>query len=111
MAIFKIPGRTFPVEVFHSQSTCDDYVAAAIKQVCTVDRRLLSVARVLTHIRARARTQAMTIHLSKAPGDGDILIFMTGQEDIEATCYVLEGEWRVVDSCCGDASSLNPARL
>jgi hypothetical protein len=31
--------------------------------------------------------QALTIHLSHPPGD--ILIFMTGAEDIEATCFVL----------------------
>lgn len=30
--------------------------------------------------------QALTIHLSNPPGD--ILIFMTGQEDIETTCQV-----------------------
>ena len=30
--------------------------------------------------------QALTVHLSFPPGD--ILVFMTGQEDIEATCQV-----------------------
>ena len=61
--IFHIPGRTFHVETFFSKSPCDDYVDAAVKQ-------------------------AMTIHLSHPPGD--ILIFMTGQEDIETTCFVLQ---------------------
>jgi len=60
--IFKIPGRTFPVETMYSKTTCDDYVDAAVKQ-------------------------ALAIHLSHPPGD--ILIFMTGQEDIEATCQVI----------------------
>ncbi len=31
--------------------------------------------------------QALTIHLQNGPGD--ILIFMTGQEDIEATCFLI----------------------
>jgi pre-mRNA-splicing factor ATP-dependent RNA helicase DHX38/PRP16 len=31
--------------------------------------------------------QAITIHLSQPPGD--VLIFMTGQEDIEATCQLI----------------------
>ena len=61
---FTIPGRTFPVETFHSKSPCEDYVDSAVKQV-------------------------LQIHLSLPPGD--ILVFMTGQEDIEVTCQVVEG--------------------
>lgn len=60
---YTIPGRTFPVEIFHSKSPCDDYVDAAVKEV-------------------------LRIHLSLPPGD--ILVFMTGQEDIEVTCQVVQ---------------------
>lgn len=60
--VFHIPGRTFPVERYWSKTPIEDYVDGAVKQ-------------------------ALTIHLSHPPGD--ILIFMTGQEDIEATCFVL----------------------
>ncbi|KAL8157833.1 pre-mRNA-splicing factor ATP-dependent RNA helicase DEAH7 [Apium graveolens] len=60
--IFHIPGRTFPVQTLYSKSPCEDYVEAAVKQ-------------------------AMTIHITSAPGD--ILIFMTGQDEIEAACYAL----------------------
>lgn len=35
--------------------------------------------------------QALQIHLSSPPGD--ILIFMTGQEDIETTCEVGARHW------------------
>jgi pre-mRNA-splicing factor ATP-dependent RNA helicase DHX38/PRP16 len=42
----------------------DDYVEAAVKQ-------------------------SLTVHLTQPKGD--ILIFMTGQEDIEATCAVVAG--------------------
>ena len=31
--IFKIPGRTFPVDVMYAKSPADDYVEAAVKQV------------------------------------------------------------------------------
>ena len=55
--IFRIPGRTFHVEKYYAKTPVDDYVDAAVKQV-------------------------LTIHLSHPPGD--ILVFMTGQEDIEA---------------------------
>lgn len=60
--IFRIPGRTFHVEKYFAKVPAEDYVEAAVKQ-------------------------ALTIHLSFPPGD--ILIFMTGQEDIEATCQVI----------------------
>lgn len=69
-AQFTIPGRTFPVEIFHSQSPCEDYVDSAIKQI-------------------------LKIHLSMPKGD--ILVFMTGQEDIEATCNVVEERLETVD--------------
>jgi pre-mRNA-splicing factor ATP-dependent RNA helicase DHX38/PRP16 len=64
-ATYTIPGRTFPVEIYHSKSPCEDYVDSAIKQV-------------------------LQIHLSMP--QGDILVFMTGQEDIEATCNVIAGK-------------------
>jgi len=50
--------------MFHSKSPCEDYVDSAVKQV-------------------------LQIHLSLPPGD--ILVFMTGQEDIEITCQVVQG--------------------
>jgi pre-mRNA-splicing factor ATP-dependent RNA helicase DHX38/PRP16 len=59
---FIIPGRTFPVDIQYSRSPCEDYVDAAVKQV-------------------------LAIHVSQ--GAGDILVFMTGQEDIEITCELV----------------------
>jgi len=61
---FTIPGRTFPVDVLFSKTPCEDYVDSAVKQ-------------------------ALQIHISHPPGD--VLIFMTGQEDIEVTCDVING--------------------
>ncbi|EGE79057.1 adenosinetriphosphatase [Blastomyces gilchristii SLH14081] len=59
---FFIPGRTFPVDIQYSRSPCEDYVDSAVKQV-------------------------LAIHVSQGPGD--ILVFMTGQEDIEVTCELI----------------------
>ena len=53
---FVLLGRTFPVDVFHGRVPMEDYVDAAVKQ-------------------------AVKVHLGGS--DGDILIFMPGQEDIE----------------------------
>lgn len=58
--VFNIPGRTFPVEIFHSANVVCDFVAQAV-------------------------SQAVNIHLGTKDA-GDILIFMPGQEEIEVTC-------------------------
>lgn len=60
---FTIPGRTFPVDVMFHRSPVEDYVDQAVQQV-------------------------LSIHVSQ--GQGDILVFMTGQEDIEATCELIQ---------------------
>jgi len=60
--IYQIPGRTFQVTYQYAKSTPEDYVDAAVKK-------------------------AIEVHLQYP--QGDILVFMTGQEDIEATCLLL----------------------
>lgn len=59
---FFIPGRTFPVDIMFHRSPVEDYVDQAVQQV-------------------------LAIHVSM--GAGDILVFMTGQEDIECTCELV----------------------
>ena len=61
--VFNIPGRTFPVETLYAKTPVEDYVEAAVKQ-------------------------ALAIHIAYPPGD--ILCFMTGQEEIECVAYALE---------------------
>ena len=60
--IFSIPGRTFPVEVLYSREPESDYLDAALVTV-------------------------MQIHLTEPKGD--ILLFLTGQEEIDTSCEIL----------------------
>ena len=60
--IFTIPGRTFPVEVLYTKEPEPDYLEAAMITV-------------------------MQIHLSEPAGD--ILVFLTGQEEIDTCCETL----------------------
>ncbi|XP_069988555.1 pre-mRNA-splicing factor ATP-dependent RNA helicase PRP16 isoform X2 [Penaeus vannamei] len=69
--VFTIPGRTFPVEVFFSRNVVEDYVEAAVKQ-------------------------ALQIHLQAE--EGDILVFMPGQEDIEVTCELIVEKLDEIDN-------------
>ncbi|KAG1677117.1 Pre-mRNA-splicing factor ATP-dependent RNA helicase PRP16 [Nymphon striatum] len=69
--VFIIPGRTFPVDIMYSKNPVEDYVDAAIKQ-------------------------SLQIHLQ--PAQGDILVFMPGQEDIEVTCEVIAERLGEIDN-------------
>ena len=60
--IFTIPGRTFDVEILYAKHPESDYVDAALITV-------------------------MQIHLSEPAGD--ILVFLTGQEEIDSSCELL----------------------
>ncbi|CAH8320272.1 unnamed protein product [Eruca vesicaria subsp. sativa] len=60
--IFTIPGRTFPVEILYSKQPERDYLDAAL-------------------------TTVLQIHLTEP--EGDILLFLTGQEEIDSACQSL----------------------
>eukprot|EP00698_Gefionella_okellyi_P023437 TRINITY_DN8012_c0_g1_i1.p1 TRINITY_DN8012_c0_g1~~TRINITY_DN8012_c0_g1_i1.p1 ORF type:complete len:726 (+),score=167.50 TRINITY_DN8012_c0_g1_i1:67-2178(+) len=63
--LLKVPGRTFPVEIFYTPEPERDYLEAAIRTV-------------------------MQIHLYEK--EGDILVFLTGEEEIEEACKRLQRE-------------------
>jgi ATP-dependent RNA helicase DHX8/PRP22 len=67
--IFNIEGRTFPVEILYRPSNVSDYFNASIATV-------------------------IHIHTSEKPGD--ILLFLTGQDEIEQACEVLESHRRFI---------------
>ena len=60
--IFTIPGRTFPVEILYTKEPESDYMDAALITV-------------------------MQIHLTEP--EGDVLLFLTGQEEIDTAAEVL----------------------
>ncbi|KAL7515728.1 hypothetical protein ACHAXN_012885 [Cyclotella atomus] len=60
--IFTIPGRTYPVEIMYTKEPESDYLDAALITI-------------------------MQIHLSEPAGD--ILLFLTGQEEIDTACETL----------------------
>ena len=63
--LFKVPGRTHPVEIFYTQEPEPDYVEAAIRTVLMIHR---------------------------AEDEGDILLFLTGEEEIEDACRKIKIE-------------------
>jgi pre-mRNA-splicing factor ATP-dependent RNA helicase DHX38/PRP16 len=66
---FFIPGRTFEVQKLYSKSPHEDFVQGAVNQI-------------------------LSIHVSQPAGD--ILVFMTGQEDIVVTCELVEEKLKVL---------------
>uniref|UniRef100_A0A804NPN1 RNA helicase n=4 Tax=Zea mays TaxID=4577 RepID=A0A804NPN1_MAIZE len=65
--IFKIPGRRYPVEIHYTKAPEADYIDAAIVTV-------------------------LQIHVTQSPGD--ILVFLTGQEEIETVDEILKHRTR-----------------
>jgi pre-mRNA-splicing factor ATP-dependent RNA helicase DHX15/PRP43 len=63
--LFKVPGRTHPVEVFYTQEPEKDFVEAAIRTVLMIHR---------------------------AEDLGDVLLFLTGEEQIENACRKIKLE-------------------
>lgn len=57
--LLKVPGRTFPVEVFYTKEPEQNYVEAAVRT---------------------------TLHIHEHEGPGDILVFLTGEQEIEQAC-------------------------
>jgi len=86
--LIKVPGRTFPVEVFYTPEPERDYLEAAIRT-------------------------AMQIH--KYEPEGDVLLFLTGEEEIEDACRRIKKECQALGDAAGDTlivplySTLPPA--
>ncbi|KAI8591110.1 pre-mRNA splicing factor [Geranomyces variabilis] len=72
---FHIPGRRYPVETYHTAAPEANYLAAAI-------------------------TTIMTIHITQPPGD--ILLFLTGQDEIEQAEEGLKAICRQLGSKIGE---------
>ena len=77
--LFKVPGRTHPVEIFYTQEPEPDYVEAALRTV-------------------------LMIHRAEDPGD--ILLFLTGEEEIEDACRKIKIE--ADDLVSQDPDSVGP---
>ncbi|KDD72389.1 hypothetical protein H632_c3407p0, partial [Helicosporidium sp. ATCC 50920] len=73
--IFRVPGRRYPVEIFYTKAPEADYVGAAVATV-------------------------MQIHAAQPAGD--VLVFLTGQEEIESCEELLRARTRGAGSSLGE---------
>ena len=62
--LLTVPGRMFPVEINYLEDRADNYLDCAIQTV-------------------------LQIHETEQPGSGDILLFLTGEEEIDNACTQL----------------------
>lgn len=77
--LLSVPGRMFPVDIFYSPRPEDDYVEAAIRAVIRI------------------------CHTEPA---GDVLLFLTGEEEIEESCRKIEEELREGERAYGPVAVL-----
>ncbi|KAJ3434127.1 hypothetical protein M0812_20191 [Anaeramoeba flamelloides] len=68
--IFRIPGRTYKVEILYPKEPENDYLDASLITI-------------------------LQIHLTRPPGD--ILLFLTGQEEIDTACQILFERMKQLD--------------
>ena len=73
--LMKVPGRTFPVEVFYTAKPERNYVEAAVRT---------------------------TVHIHQCEGPGDILVFLTGEQEIEQACEEIREKARGMESEHGE---------
>ncbi|KDD71897.1 hypothetical protein H632_c4208p0, partial [Helicosporidium sp. ATCC 50920] len=87
--LIKVPGRLHPVEIFYTQQPERDYLEAAIRT-------------------------AVQIHAAEP--EGDVLVFLTGEEEIEDACRKISNEVEQLGETAGPVtvfplySSLPPAQ-
>ena len=67
--VFNIPGRRYPVDIMYTKAPEADYLEAAVVTV-------------------------LQIHITQPAGSGDILVFFTGQEEIESAQRPLQHRTR-----------------
>jgi pre-mRNA-splicing factor ATP-dependent RNA helicase DHX15/PRP43 len=78
--LLAVPGRTFPVTIYYTPEPEKDYLEAALRTV-------------------------LQIHVNEAPGD--VLLFLTGEEEIEDACRKLAFE---VDALMEETSNVGPLK-
>ncbi|XP_038071105.1 putative pre-mRNA-splicing factor ATP-dependent RNA helicase PRP1 isoform X2 [Patiria miniata] len=78
--LMTVPGRTHPVEIFYTPEPERDYLEAAIRTV-------------------------VQIHVGEDI-DGDILLFLTGQEEIEEACKRIKREVDILGADVGDVKTI-----
>jgi ATP-dependent RNA helicase DDX35 len=62
--ILSVEGRYYPIEISYLSEPCDNYINTSV-------------------------TTALAIHMTQEDKDGDILIFLTGQDEVDTVCSML----------------------
>lgn len=73
--LMKVPGRTYPVEIFYTAKPERNYVEAAVRTA---------------------------VHIHQCEGAGDILVFLTGEQEIEQACEDIREKTRGMEAKYGE---------
>jgi HrpA-like RNA helicase len=75
--VMRIPGRTYPIDIYYTSQPVNDYLDAALTSVLQI------------HLSEGGRVTGKNGN-SNSDKLGDILVFLTGQEDIDSLCELLK---------------------
>ncbi|SBS83351.1 RNA helicase, putative [Plasmodium malariae] len=92
--IFTIPGKIFPVEVNRQNEIAHNFMSSSFRGTFCI---LHSKEPESDYVEASLIT-VLNIHLNEHPGD--ILVFLTGQEEINTACEILHERMKKLESMC-----------
>lgn len=77
--VFRIPGRTFPVEILYTKEPETDYLDAAH----------ITVMQIHLYASFHIYKRRESLYGFRTEPPGDVLVFLTGQEEIDTSCEIL----------------------
>ena len=100
--IFRIPGRRYPVDILYTRAPEADYVHAAVVTVLQihVSQPLANGGR--KEVGGGGGDKKADSSAAAAAAGGDILVFLTGQEEIEAAEELIKSRLKGLGSAVGE---------
>ncbi len=80
--VLRIPGRTYPVDIYYTMKPVEDYLDAALTSVLQIHLNEGGSSSMLENNSGSSSKGKKAL--------GDILVFLTGQEDIDSLCELLK---------------------
>ncbi|KAM7269014.1 hypothetical protein ACFE04_024511 [Oxalis oulophora] len=102
--VLNVPGKLYPVEILYSKESPKSYLESSLKTAIGMIQQTCSMYRTVEEYVICLTSSLFTTDIHVREPEGDILIFMTGQDDIEKLVSKLEDRVRnLEEGSCLDA--------
>ena len=100
--LISIPGKCWPVEIFYTPEPEKDYIEAAIRTCIQIHLTEKQKGSGLFFYENLILDTGNILSVKIKPVEGDVLVFLTGQEEIEDACKRIKEEVDKMGSEVGD---------